>query len=773
VALVGVVGVVAIGPVVSAVTSQIHRLGTAADLLAGKADGVQIDSQGRITLARRHEVIDVGEAFDPADPSTGAVWSINAMVVDEAGAVYLGTSPNGIIFRWAAGQLERLYPKADETPAAEAGAEPPGDQPDAAAGEGAGANPEADGADVGGDPVIRNEHVFAMTIDKAGRLIAGISGRKARLVRFDDGEPRVVFSPREDQYILSLAVDEVGNVYVGTGPHGRIWRLDPFGRNATLVYTCRDKNVLSLTVDAQGRVYAGCDGRGLVYRIDPADGTATVMYDSEQDEVTALVFDEAGNLYAAATTAAAASAEVQFDPIAADTGAGKADAKGGGDSGSSTAETGTKLDVPNTGQAVAGTGGARPAAAKRGTLPKSAGHVYRIDPRGFVTDVFTDMSVFFDMARAGGRLLLATGNEAKLFTIDLATEDKAVLYADEQSAQVTAVAVAAAKGPAGSSAGSLVWLGLANPPRLVRVDGAYASSGTYTSDLIDAGQPARWGTLQLDADLPEGTVVQCAVRSGNVKDPNDPTFSSWSAPTRVTRATALDCPPGRFCQVRLTLTTDRAEATPVVRELAVSQVVDNLAPKVTQVKATRQQAKPGVFQVLWTASDANKDTLIYRLEFRRQGRSGWIELKDELTATAFEWDSRTVEDGRYELRVTADDVRSNTPQTALTASRISDPVVVDNTPPIVEHATSRVEDGHLTLVVGLRDALSALKSLQVTVDSNEDWIGVQPEDGVFDTVAERFTVVLKNLEPGPHVVALKFADHVDNTGYKTLEITVP
>ena len=69
----------------------------------------------------------------------------------------------------------------------------------------------------------------------------------------------------------------------------------------------------------------------------------------------------------------------------------------------------------------------------------------------------------------------------------------------------------------------------ANPAKLVTLGSGFASEGTYTSDLIDAGQPATWGKLQLEASIPQGCKVLLAVRSGNVKDVNDPTFSECEA----------------------------------------------------------------------------------------------------------------------------------------------------------------------------------------------------------------------------------------------------
>ncbi len=237
------------------------------------------------------------------------------------------------------------------------------------------------------------------------------------------------------------------------------------------------------------------------------------------------------------------------------------------------------------------------------------------------------------------RLLLATGNGGELYTVDPLTEKKAVVYEDEESSQITAMAVTKER----------TFLGCANPAKLVGLSTAYNAEGTYVSDLIDAEQPARWGKLQIEAEIPDKCAVLLSSRSGNVKDPNDPTFSAWSEPVKVTRAIQLRCPVGRFCQYRLTLRSSDAEQTPKVSEIAVAHVIPNLAPKVKSVKVARNKAKAGVFMVTFVAGDGNKDTLVYKVEFRKVGRDSWIELKDELTKPMFEWDGKTVEDGRYEV----------------------------------------------------------------------------------------------------------------------------
>jgi hypothetical protein len=56
-----------------------------------------------------------------------------------------------------------------------------------------------------------------------------------------------------------------------------------------------------------------------------------------------------------------------------------------------------------------------------------------------------------------------------------------------------------------------------------------------------------------------------------------------------------------------------------------------------------------------------------------------------------EWDTRTVGDGRCEVRVTANDNRSNSPDTALTGSRISDPFIMTIPAPDITRADIAVE----------------------------------------------------------------------------------
>ena len=747
-----------------AVSSKITRHKSSADLLKGETEDVVIGSRGTIQLGRTGEAM--VEEFED-------VWSINS-IVESGGTVYLGTSPNGGIYKYSLGKLTKIYPPEGQSvlqkePKAEAESEEKTKDANDANDPNESSDLPEDSNTTKAEEHLSNEHIFAMATDVSGRLLAGMSGDKCRLCRFEADKMEVIFEPNDAKYIFAIAIDEGGNIYLGTGPQGKIYRSDPFGKEAKVIYDSIDKNILSLTAGRDKFIYAGSDSRGLVYKINPQTQTATVLYDSEQPEITALLFTEDGDLHAAATSAKIVQSQTQFAAKLAS--AGRPETKAEKDKEGDQSKKGRKLKIANTGKPSGGKSAAVSTAASKMAKPTQASHIYKISKEGFVTDVFSEMAVFFCLAEQDEKMLVGTGNSGQLFTIEPASEQEAVIYEDEQAPQITAIAVS----------GDDTYLGTANPAKLIKVGKTYSSEGTYTSDLIDAGQPAKWGKLQIEADIPQKCRVRVASRSGNVKDVNDPTFSDWTELTEITEPIQLRCPMGRFCQYKLVLQSEDGKKNPIIREIAVASTVPNLAPKVESVGVTRLAVpgKKGMFKIGYKAEDDNGDKLIYKIDFRKLGRKNWIELEDEFEKDTFEWDGKTVEDGRYEIRITVNDQRSNTTATWLTGSRISEPVVVDNTGPAIKNfkTSSLLKDNGQCRVFEFEalDELSAIGKLEYTIDSNADWIGAVPEDLVYDTTDENFSIEIntdKDLPRGDHVLTIKVSDAVGNTTYKTFEVNI-
>ncbi|HEV7906444.1 MAG TPA: hypothetical protein VGO96_21580 [Pyrinomonadaceae bacterium] len=90
----------------------------------------------------------------------------------------------------------------------------------------------------------------------------------------------------EQAYIWSTAADERGNVYLGTGHDGRIFRVGADGKGA-LLYDAAELDVTALIFGRDGALYAGTSPDGKVYRIG-ADGRAAEYFDPPDKYIWSL-----------------------------------------------------------------------------------------------------------------------------------------------------------------------------------------------------------------------------------------------------------------------------------------------------------------------------------------------------------------------------------------------------------------------------------------------------------------------------------------------------
>ena len=68
-------------------------------------------------------------------------------------------------------------------------------------------------------------------------------------------DAQAVFSP-EEALALSLARDPHGDIYVGTGHQGKVFRISPNG-NSKLYLTTAEPDIFALSVGPDGNLYVG------------------------------------------------------------------------------------------------------------------------------------------------------------------------------------------------------------------------------------------------------------------------------------------------------------------------------------------------------------------------------------------------------------------------------------------------------------------------------------------------------------------------------------
>jgi hypothetical protein len=315
--------------------------------------------------------------------------------------------------------------------------------------------------------------------------------------------------------------------------------------------------------------------------------------------------------------------------------------------------------------------------------------------------------------------------------------------------------------------------------------------------------------MQLHGQLPDGTHLRIATRSGNVRDGEAPGWSKWTDDVDAAEYVKVQAPPARFLQYRLTFSTATSDVTAVVDRVDVAYQMPNLAPVIKSIKigggtdtstspengsgdnASAQgqanQAPPvpphvdtsgkapagtGTQTISWDASDPNGDTLTYSLYFRLEQNGPWILLKDKLKDPTFEWDTRAVADGRYQVKVVASDALSNQPGEGKTAARVSDYYVVDNTPPTIGDIVTKVIATNVNISLRAQDQTSIIAAVEYTIDSSDEWQTVLPIDRIYDSPSEEVTFTLKGLATGMHQVTVRATDSHGNQALQTITVKI-
>lgn len=134
-------------------------------------------------------------------------------------------------------------------------------------------------------------------------------------------------------------------------------------------------------------------------------------------------------------------------------------------------------------------------------------------------------------------------------------------------------------------------------------------------------------------------------------------------------------------------------------------------------------------------------------------------------------------DGAYYLKVVASDDKSNSPNEALQADRVSERFVVDNTPPTISQITSEpapaaAGDPAVTVRFRASDSASSIIRAQYSLDAG-DWTIVPPVGGLSDSPAEQYSVTLRAIRAGEHTVSVRVYDQFENESAAKVTFTVP
>jgi hypothetical protein len=718
-------------PSLHASSPKFFQAATQTDFLKGEVENLSIDARGQLVL---------GPAIDLVyETSAPFVWTIAAAA---DGTLFLGTGNEGKVYR---------------------------------------VGPDGKGS-VFFDSAELEVHALAAAPD--GGLYVGTSP-DGKIYKVDRNGTAATFFDGQDKYIWAIAVDPRGTVYAATGDKGLIYKIAPDGKAAPF-YRTKATHATALIFDKAGNLIVGTESPGKVMRID-SSGKGFVLLDTPFQEIRSLRLDDKGMLYVAAMNGRASGSGLVIpsvpEPISTGTRAPVPTVTV-----SAEITSIAVLDVPESGST---------AGAGRDDRRSLKGGVYRVTPDGVWDQVWESREDLpYDIAfEPNGSPIIATGPKGKLYRLE-GDPVRPTLLTRAAAQQVTAFY---------KDARGRLYFATANPGKLFRLSSERAARGTYESEPHDAQMVATWGALRWRGSVPKGAQLELFTRSGNTETP-DEAWSTWAPASGPGESFPISSPKSRYIQWRAVL-TGKSDG-PILTSVTVAYLQRNLRPTVRSItvhppgivfqkpfstgepdiagfgdqttperKATsvaqtpqgssgaptlgRRTYQKNLQTLVWRADDENDDELSYDVLYRREGDTEWTPLRRGLDEPILVWDTTTVPNGTYFVRVVASDGPSNPAGTALAGERDSTAIQIDHTPPVITIGAVRTVGARTSIAFDVADADSSVARVEYSRDGGLRWTAIFPTDGIADSKTERYELVVDG-SIGENGITIRAFDSMNN-----------
>lgn len=429
-------------------------------------------------------------------------------------------------------------------------------------------------------------YIWASVADSAGNVYLGTGG-DGKVFKVDASGKGSLFADLSEMNVTAFAVAANGTLFAATSPDGKVYSISPAGK-ADVYFEPKEKYIWSLAALPDGSLAVGCGDSGKIYKVRSANATpeSSLLFDSSETHIISLAVDKVGNLYAGSDSSGivyrispdgkpfalldSPLREIHSLVVGPDN---SVYALALGDSASATKAADA---TPATAAAESkGVTADKPnpltpetPAKSRYDLTAAKSAVYRITPDGGNDIIWASGSVIgfslFAQPNASG-VLLGTSDKGRIYGVT--NEGRETLVVQTDANQISTMI--------GSGSGILATS--SNPGSLYRVNSETSTEGTYESAVLDAKTTASWGRIWWRST---GNVT-IQTRSGNTDKP-DQTWSDWSTALTDPRGAQVVSPSAIHFQWRATLKPGPAISR--LTEVNTSFVPRNIAPEVLSVQ---------------------------------------------------------------------------------------------------------------------------------------------------------------------------------------------
>lgn len=444
------------------------------------------------------------------------------------------------------------------------------------------------------NPLFSTEqsYVWSTAIDAAGNIYLG-TGHDGKLFRVSpDGKGSLLYKASELD-VTALAVARDGAVFAATSPDGKVYRVTADGK-AEVYFDPTDKYIWSLAILSDGALAVGTGDNGKVYRVRAAGAKpeSSLLINTNQTHVMSLAVTPRGDLIAGTDPGGlvlrispegkafalydASLREIHALAAAPD---GSIYALALGEAASTARTTGTQTSeattvVTSTVTAVDESAAAQVAQASQPVRSRN--------------DLTNARSAVFHILPDGSSDVVWSSTTVTGFAVTttrggvlIGTSEKGRIYSVTDDGRDTLL-LQSTEGQISSliTRGADVFAASSNQGKLFRFGESRVKEGSYESPVRDAKLVASWGRIWWRGTGP----IELQTRTGNSERP-DSTWSDWSATYTDAKGAQVSSPKARFIQWRAVLRGANVgrQNEPQLDDVSVAYLARNVAPEVLAI----------------------------------------------------------------------------------------------------------------------------------------------------------------------------------------------
>lgn len=421
--------------------------------------------------------------------------------------------------------------------------------------------------------------IWSAVADGQGNIFLGTGG-EGRIYRVTPGGQGGLFADLAEMNVSAMVPGRNGELYAATSPDGKVYRINPSG-SAEVYFDPKEKYIWSLAMMADGSLAVGTGENGKIFRVRSAnaDLASSLLFDTSETHIITLAVDRSGTLFAGTDPGGLVLRfgsdgrpfalldsplrelhDISFGPD------GSVYALALNESISSAAPTASPTPASRTVTIERPSPNVQPTPPKsRYDLTGARTAVYRILPNGGNDIIWSSATVTgFSLFADGNGVMLGTSDKGRIYRIS--NEGLETLLLQSDVGQISKI----------FASGQNVLASSSNPGSLFRIGPERVARAEYLSPILDTKVSAEWGRLWWRST---GSVT-LETRSGNTEEPGE-TWSGWEAIKGEGLSGRILSPGARFLQWRAVFQGPQPDS--LLNEVSAAFLPRNIAPEVLSI----------------------------------------------------------------------------------------------------------------------------------------------------------------------------------------------